>query len=118
MEIADGQQFGLALSEPLLGGRTLTLWAVPVAAAITGNHNIGAVLAARDMAAEGHCAAALDGRHHLHLVKADVPGIGATPCRPVVAEDIRNLQRRTGHRCGLRCWQQVFLALPGLLARL
>ena len=29
--------------------------------------------------------------------EADVPGIGTTPCRPVVAEDIRDLQRWTGH---------------------
>jgi hypothetical protein len=41
------------------------------------------------MAAERHCAAALDGRHHLQLVEADVSG--AAPRRPVVAEDIRNL---------------------------
>jgi hypothetical protein len=26
-----------------------------------------------------------------------VAGIGRTPCRPVVAEDIRDLQRWTGH---------------------
>ena len=39
----------------------------------------------------------LDGRHHLELVEADVPGIGRTPCRTVVAEDIRNLQRWTRH---------------------
>jgi hypothetical protein len=70
------------------------------------------------MAAERYCAAALNGRHHLQLIEADVPGIDAAPCRPVVAEDIRNLQPRTGHRCGLLCWQQVLPALPGLLARL
>jgi hypothetical protein len=40
------------------------------------------------MAAERRGAAALDGRHHLHLVEADVPGIGTTPRRSVVAEDI------------------------------
>jgi hypothetical protein len=45
-------------------------------------------------------AAALDGRHHLHLVEADVTGIGRTPRRPVVAEDIRDLQRWTGHSRG------------------
>jgi hypothetical protein len=45
------------------------------------------------MPAEGCGAAALDGRHHLQLVEADVPGIGSTPCRPVVAKDIRDLQR-------------------------
>jgi hypothetical protein len=44
------------------------------------------------MPAERGRAAALDGRHHLQLVEADMPGIGSTPRRPVVAEDIRDLQ--------------------------
>jgi hypothetical protein len=35
------------------------------------------------MAAERHRAAALDGRHRLQLVEADVPGFGAAPGRPV-----------------------------------
>ena len=52
VEVADGQEFGLALGEPLPGGGCLTLGAVPVAAAVVGNDGIGAVLAARDMAAE------------------------------------------------------------------
>ena len=55
------------------------------------------VLAARNMPAERRRAAALDRRHDLHLVEADVAGIGFAPRRPVVAEDIRDLQRWTGH---------------------
>jgi hypothetical protein len=82
---------GLALGEPFFGGGGLTLRTMPIAAAVVGNDSMGAVLAARDMAAERHCAAALDGRHHLQLVEADVSGVGAAPRRPVVAEDIRNL---------------------------
>jgi hypothetical protein len=69
------------------------------------------------MAAERHRTAALNGRHHLKLIEADVPGIGATPRRPVVAEDIRNLQRWTGHRRWLRR-RRVSPAPLGLLARL
>jgi hypothetical protein len=61
VEVADGQQFGLALGKPLVGDGALTLRAVPIAAAIVGNDGIGAVLAARDMAAECDRAAALDG---------------------------------------------------------
>jgi hypothetical protein len=49
---------------------------------------VGAALAARHMTAERRCAAVLDGRHHLHLVEADVTGVGAPPRRCVVAEDI------------------------------
>ena len=91
VEVADGQQLGLALGEPLLGGGALALWAMPVAAAVVGDDGVRAVLAARDMAAERRGAAALDGRHHLQLVEADVPGIGSAPRRPVVAENIYRL---------------------------
>ena len=41
MEVADGQQFGLALGEPLLGGGRLAPGAVSVAAAVVGNDGIG-----------------------------------------------------------------------------
>jgi hypothetical protein len=46
------------------------------------------------MAAERCRAAALDRRHHLQLVEADMAGMGATPCCAMAAEDIRNLQGR------------------------
>ena len=36
-------------------------------------------------------------RHHLQLVEAYVASIGVTPRRPVIAEDIRDLQDWTGH---------------------
>ena len=49
------------------------------------------------MAAERRRAAALDRRHHLELAEADMAGIGTAPCRAMVAEDIRNLQRRARH---------------------
>jgi hypothetical protein len=49
------------------------------------------------MAAERRRAAALDRRHHLQLVEADVTGIGGTPGRSVIAEDSRDLQCWTGH---------------------
>ena len=70
------------------------------------------------MPAERRRAAALDRRHDLELVEADVPGIGSAPRRPVVAEDVRDLQRWTGHG---RRWlgrRRVFPAFAGLLARL
>jgi hypothetical protein len=66
-------------------------------AAVIGDERVRAPLAARDMAAKGCRAAALDGRHHLQLVETDVTGIGTTPCRSVVAKNIRDLQRQTAH---------------------
>jgi hypothetical protein len=50
------------------------------------------------MAAEGCRAAALDGGHHLQLVKADMAGMGFAPCYAMAAEDIRNLQTRARHK--------------------
>jgi hypothetical protein len=47
-----------------------------------------------------------------------VSGIGATPRRSVVAEDVRDLQRWTGHGCWLLRRRLVFPALFGLLAGL
>jgi len=70
---------------------------MPVATAVVGDVGVGALLAARNMAAESRRAATLDGRHHLQLAEAHVTGVGATPRWPVVAEDIRDLQSRTCH---------------------
>jgi hypothetical protein len=52
------------------------------------------------MPAESRGAAALDGAHHLQLVEADVAAVGVTPSRPVIAEDIRDLQRWPPHDSG------------------
>jgi len=60
-----------------------------VAAAALWVHGEPALLP--DMPAERDCAAALDRTHDLHLVEADVAGIGAPPRRAVLAEDIRDL---------------------------
>jgi hypothetical protein len=39
-------------------------------------------------------------------------GVGRTPCRPVAAEDIRDLQCRAGHERGLLGRRPVFLTAP------
>jgi len=49
-----------------------------------------AVLAAFDMTAQRRCSAALNRRHDLELAEA---GMGGTPSRPAVAEDVRHLDR-------------------------
>src|ERR1700693_1666885 len=99
MEVRHRQQFGPALGQPLACSSALTLGAVPVTAAIVGDDGVSAllVLAARNMPAEGRRAAALDRTHDLHLIEADVPGIGATPRCPMVAEDVRDLQLWARH---------------------
>jgi hypothetical protein len=66
-------------------------------AAVVGDDGVGAVLAARDMAAEGRRAAALDSRDDLQLGEAHVAAVGVTPSGPVVAEDVRDLQSGPYH---------------------
>jgi hypothetical protein len=114
------QQLGLALGQPFPCRRTLTLRAMPIAAGVVGDDGVRALLTTLDMAAERRRTAALDRRHHLELAKADTAGIGRTPRRPVVAEDIRDLQLRTGHCRGRLGRRLDFLApllssFPGAL---
>src|SRR6516165_6362658 len=79
VEIADRQQIGLARRKPILCRRTLTLWAMTVAARVVGDAAVATVLAALDMTAEGCRAALLNGRHDLELSEAYVTGIGPAP---------------------------------------
>ena len=54
---------------------------------------MGAGLAALDMTAQRRRSAALDRRHDLELAEAHMAGMGRTPSRPAVAEDVRHLDR-------------------------
>ena len=63
-----------------------------IAARIVGDMLMGAVLAARDMAAKLCRAASLDGVHDLQLIKTDVARIGHPPGSTMGTEDIRDLQ--------------------------
>ena len=95
MEVRDRQQLGFPLLKPGARRGALTLGAVAVAATVIGDERVAAffVLTTRNMPAERSCPAALDRTHHLQLTEAHVTGIGATPRRPEVAKDIRDLQR-------------------------
>ena len=93
MEIGNGQQFGLAVGQPRLGSDGLTLRTVPIAAGVVGDAQVRAGLAAFDMAAQRRRSAALDRRHDLQLAEAHMAGVGGTPSRPAVAEDVRHFDR-------------------------
>ena len=93
MEIGHGQEFGLAVGQPLLGRHSLALGAVPVAAGIVADAQVRAVLAAFDMTAQRRRSAALDRRHDLELAEAYMAGMRRTPSRPAAAEDVRHLDR-------------------------
>ena len=99
VEIGHLQQLCLARLQPLTRLAGLALRAMPVATTVVGDGRVLArgVLAARDMATEGRRAAGLDRAHHLKLGVRKVALHSTTPSRAVVAEDIRDLQRWTGH---------------------
>src|SRR6516165_3283764 len=87
---------------------------MPVAAGVVRDLRMAArrVLAARDISPTGQArglkaherrrAAALDRPHHLQLVEADMPAVGAPQKRTVIAEDVRDLQSWSSHGRGLR----------------
>ena len=61
------------------------------------------------MTTEGGGAAPLDGRHHLELGQAQVPGLGRPVGRPGSAEDVGDLQRGSNAEsagCALSFHQQ------------
>ena len=78
----------------------------------------GAILTARNMPAERRCAAALDGTHHLQLPEAHMTTIGVTPAKSVIAENVRDLQSKTGHGPALLRRRSLLAALLALAARL
>src|SRR4029077_19590453 len=69
--VGNWEQLRLAVFEPLPRRRSLTLWAMAVAAGIVGDTFVRTVLAALDMAAERRGLATLDRRHRLQLGEAD-----------------------------------------------
>ena len=75
---------------------------------------MGAVLAARDVSAEGRRTAVLDGAHHLELEQAHVAAVGKTPRGTVVAEDVRDLQSWTGHVAGRYAGGSFFFGTSGV----
>ena len=117
VEVGHRQELSLALGQPLARGRSLALRTVPIATGVVADLRVTAalVLAACDMAAELCRAAALDRRHHLELLEADMAGIGLTPCRSMAAENIRDLQLRTGHCRGRYAGGWSFSPISGFL---
>ena len=97
MVVLHRQQISLTCLEPAPGNSTLALWAVPVTTGIVGDLYPGAVVTAQHMTAEVGASAVLDCRHYLQLAAADMTRVVVAPRRPVVAEDIRNLQGRPCH---------------------
>ena len=93
VEVAHGQQVGLALFQPGPRGGALALRAMPVAARVIGDPPMAAVGAGLDVPAQRGGATVLDRRHDLELMQAQVPGMGGPISRPGSTEDVGNLER-------------------------
>jgi hypothetical protein len=113
MVVLHRQQVGLAGGQPALGHRPLALGAVAVAAGVVGDLGVPAVRALHAVAAERRRAAVLDGRHHLELAEAQVPGLRPAPSGAVVAEDVRDLQDWPRHGRLRRAADPAVSADPG-----
>ena len=92
MVVIHRQQFGLACFQPTSCCGGLALRTVTVATGVVGDLDLRTVLTAQHVTAEHSTAAALNRRHDLQLAKTDVSGMGLTPRRTLVAENIRDLQ--------------------------
>jgi hypothetical protein len=90
------------LSDPVLPQAAIhsswNLGTMAVTAGVVRDPAVAAILAVLDMATEGSRAAALDGRHHLELAKAHMPGSGLAPGGAMVKEDVGDLQPGAAHR--------------------
>src|SRR6202790_14312 len=67
MEIGNRQQLGLAVGEPGLSRRRLTLWTMPIAAGVVGDAACATIVACLDMAAERRWSTSGDGAHYAPL---------------------------------------------------
>jgi len=92
VEISDRQQVGLALGQPGARGGALALGAMPIAAAVVRDPPMAAVFASLDVTAQGCCAAMLDRRHDLEVLKAQVPSMGGPISGAGSTEDIGDLE--------------------------
>ncbi|MFT4582345.1 MAG: hypothetical protein ACI915_004931 [Gammaproteobacteria bacterium] len=80
---------------------------MPIATGVVGDLLRIALTTAQHVTAERGRATPPNGRHGLELPKAEVPGVLMSPRRPVVAEDIRNLQGIVRHRLTRRSDIQI-----------
>ena len=93
VEVADRQEIGLAGGQPVASGGGLALGTMPVATAVVGDPTVATVLAALDVAAQGGGATALDRRHDLELLQAQMAGMGGPVSGSVSAQDVGDLER-------------------------
>jgi hypothetical protein len=91
MKIGHGQQFSVAIGDPLSARESLAFWAVSVATTVVGDAECAAVLAPINMGAQGGGATHLDSIHNPPLAGQEAITLLGAKCSTVAAEDIRHL---------------------------
>jgi hypothetical protein len=97
VKIADLQEFGLSIFDPLRTCETLTFWAVPVAAAIETIPFMPTLIATLEVTAQRRRATHLDCSHDAPLRRGHRRAMLLTIGCAVAAEDIRHFQLRAIH---------------------
>jgi hypothetical protein len=97
MEIARGKKFLLTRSDPAVPGGRLTLWAVPVSAAIVRDGAIPATSAFVEMTAECGGATPLNGPQYFHVLPAKPVAVLFDEQLSRSADDIGHLERWPAH---------------------
>src|SRR6202142_1490160 len=98
MDVARGKKFLTARLGPPVGRVALTLWAVPVPAAVVGDgRTVRAVGALIEMPAQGGGATARDGPQHLEVLPGDPPAAAFDEGASRGAHQIGHLKRWPVH---------------------
>lgn len=103
MDVARGEKFLTTRFEPTVASIGLTLWAVPVAAAVVGDgRTVPAVGALIEMPAQGSGATARDGSQHFEVLPGDPLAALFDECVSSCVNQIRHFEWRPVHLFALR----------------
>jgi len=97
MEIARGEQFSLTRRDPPFACGRLTLWAVPISAAIEGDGAIPAAGALIEMTAQCGGTTARHGQQHFDMLPTKPMAVSFDERISCSADDIGHLERRPAH---------------------
>src|ERR1700680_669008 len=97
MDVARGEEFLATRLEPTVAGVGLTLWAVPIAAAVVGDGAMSTAGALIDMGTECGGATARHGQQDFNTRPADASAGGAEGSNARGADEIGQLQERPTH---------------------
>ncbi len=99
MTILDGQEFGLAILQPLSVSQGLTLGAMTVATRVGGDGLVTAVVALLHMATPGGSATEFDGPPGAPLLWGQRGPVQVLVRGSILAEDSGDFQKWCGHGC-------------------